>query len=705
MTIDTKYIEAFSIETIILDKTTGAPLSGGIVTFEESLQPGVLRSVWQVTNTSGTYTYAPLANPMILSSIGTFVDTLGNPVIPYFNSYDVAGTPEYYRVIVTSSAGAPQFIRDPVPFIPDVAAVATASSAFENEISNPQFVNVLFDTTTASTYVYNFNAAVSEVVKIAPDWDIIVSSVGFATVTVAQLNPAGTENIPTNPGTILTILSAGATSVVLRQRIFGSPNLWGKGFIAGSFVANTSAGTAQTLTMKYSQSDGVVVDQLISTGILAAGGAYAAHAGSSVIIPVSTSIDTNPNAYIDIKFDLTGLPTIGITSVMLTPTGATSVSNITYDGASKNRQIDYLFHYYQPLINFKPIPSMLVGWDFPLNPAQTGSTVIMNTMATTPKYIWDQTIGASLVGNINVVRNTVTGGIQATTANANEAFYFMQYLSGNDAKKILNTSMSSNISAWRTTAGGAVTVKVFLYRGSSAATFPILATTIGTVAASGAFTLTAASWTLIARGNLGEASGVLSIVDTANYLTLNNVADLPFSGWKIVDATQISDTDKFAMVVTYSCPTTATVITTDSISLVPGDIPTRPAPQTIDQVLRECQYYYSKSFITSTTPAQNVGSGTGEAMGIQAEGTGIANSAGVIVRFNVPMRATPNPITLYNPAAANAFIRNEGSGVNWTATAVGGQSRNGFNTEGTTNGSIASFIGLHWSASAQLGIV
>jgi hypothetical protein len=30
----------------------------------------------------------------------------------------------------------------------------------------------------------------------------------------------------------------------------------------------------------------------------------------------------------------------------------------------------------------------------------------------------------------------------------------------------------------------------------------------------------------------------------------------------------------------------------NSISLVPGDIPTRPAPKTTDEVLRECQYYF-----------------------------------------------------------------------------------------------------------------
>ena len=37
---------------------------------------------------------------------------------------------------------------------------------------------------------------------------------------------------------------------------------------------------------------------------------------------------------------------------------------------SVNRQNDYLFHYYNPLLQYKPIESFLIGWDFPVNPAQ-----------------------------------------------------------------------------------------------------------------------------------------------------------------------------------------------------------------------------------------------------------------------------------------------------------------------------------------------
>ena len=121
MAIDPRYIPAFSIEEVILDKDTGAPLTGGIVTFEQANQPGILKPVWQITNTSGVYSYTQLPNPMILSAIGTFQDALDNPVVPYFLPFDENGDPEYYRVIVESSANVPQFVRDPVPYIGDVS--------------------------------------------------------------------------------------------------------------------------------------------------------------------------------------------------------------------------------------------------------------------------------------------------------------------------------------------------------------------------------------------------------------------------------------------------------------------------------------------------------------------------------------------------------------------------------------------------------
>src|SRR5690606_7113353 len=106
---------------------------------------------------------------------------------------------------------------------------------------------------------------------------------------------------------------------------------------------------------------------------------------------------------------------------------------------------------------------------------------------------------------------------------------------------------------------------------------------------------TAANWSEIPRSNKGTAVGTLSTVRTTNYEDLNDVVDLSFNGWEITAGSEIADTDKFAIVVTFSCPVTGTVVVVDSISCVKGDIPTRPAPQTDDEVAWECAYYYETS--------------------------------------------------------------------------------------------------------------
>lgn len=716
MAFDTRYIAAYNIEDVLLNKDTGQPLTAGKVYFEVFNQPGIPKPVWQVTYSSGIYTYTELPNPMILSSIGTFEDALENPVIPYFYPYDGEGDIQYYRVRVLSSGDVEQFVRDPVPSVPGNSD-DTAASAFDNELSNTQFAEVLFDTSTAS-YTYTFSSpVVSQVITIAPDWDMVVTVPVSGSVTLTQEKPAGSLNIPTNPGTMLTISSAGVTALILRQRLYGIPNLWGNssvdgnGAIAATFLAKVAGGTSATLLLRYSQSNGSITHQTIVNATLPGSGEYDVYPGGIALL-ASNSTHAFPDAYVDIFFEIPISRVVTLSSVMVTGTGPTVINDLIYNQESENRQIDHLFHYYKPQLEFMPISSLLTGWDFPLNPAQAlGATV---TMTTTPAYIWDQTISQSVVGNIAVIRNAVTGGFQATTANALEAFYVMQYLSSFQAKKILDNPLSVNINAFRTQAGGVVTARVYLYRGSAAAVFPTLPLTIGGATplnAGGVFTVNTTAgqglnWTLIARGNLGQAAGDLSTVDTATYSTLNDIEDLKFSGWQITDSTQISDTDKFAIVVTFQCPTTATVVVIESVSVVPGEIPTRPAPQTLDQVLSECQYYYQKSFPPEVVPAAPVTNGLNYAsQGFQIVAGG--GASGIVVDFQTQMRAVPTVAT-FSPVAATSRIyqfTNTPVATDWPDTTLSLTTINGFSLRGNAPGNNGSGIAINWTANARLGIV
>ncbi|HEY1644963.1 MAG TPA: hypothetical protein VGF75_01085 [Candidatus Saccharimonadales bacterium] len=357
--LDPRFIPAFSIEDVLLDKDTGAPLSGGLVYFEEDDQRGMLKPIYQISGTSPNYTFIQLPNPMTLSAIGTFVDALDNPVIPYFYPFDAAGNVELYYIRVTSSGDVPQFDREAQPYVA-VQESNEVLNVITNELSNPQFAEVNFDT-SAGAYTYSVNAVTDSVINIAPDWDLVVSAQGAGTVTLTQVTPTGSLNIASNPATLLTIASGGLTKLQLRQRIYGSPNLWGSGFIAATFVAKTYSGTAVTLNMFYSQSGGTVIDQqFLPAASLPSSGAYQTF-NSTVQIPASNSSNTFPTAYIDIYFDIPLSIQIDITSVMVAFTGNTSINNMSYDQESYARQVDHLYHDAYPVV---PVGGLIQFWGF-----------------------------------------------------------------------------------------------------------------------------------------------------------------------------------------------------------------------------------------------------------------------------------------------------------------------------------------------------
>jgi hypothetical protein len=62
-------------------------------------------------------------------------------------------------------------------------------------------------------------------------------------------------------------------------------------------------------------------------------------------------------------------------------------------------------------------------------------------------------------------------------------------------------------------------------------------------------------------------------------------------------------------------------------------------------------------------------------------------------------------VTLYNPSASNAQIRNETNGNDYSSSLAAGISANGFYSSGTSSGTsdLGDFVCVHWVANAQLG--
>jgi hypothetical protein len=139
---------------------------------------------------------------------------------------------------------------------------------------------------------------------------------------------------------------------------------------------------------------------------------------------------------------------------------------------------------------------------------------------------------------------------------------------------------------------------------------PLLPSSIGSINAAGTFTLNTnagqgLNWTEIPRSGLDTATAQLNKINTS--ANINDAAnDYGFNGWKLTNASQISDTDRFAIVASFSYAVPGTKIVVNSISLVPGDIATRPAPMQLEDVQKQCQRYYETSFPLITEVSQTV---------------------------------------------------------------------------------------------------
>lgn len=120
-----------------------------------------------------------------------------------------------------------------------------------------------------------------------------------------------------------------------------------------------------------------------------------------------------------------------------------------------------------------------------------------------------------------------------------------------------------------------------------------------------------------------------------------------------------------------------------------------------EEQLAWSQRFLQKSFRPTTAPAQNAGV-AGSHRFVQVVGAAASQIWGW-VPFRVQMRATPT-VTLYNPSAANAQIRNENAGADGSATSASNATEDGFLITGTTAaGSVAGQQNaIHWLASAEL---
>lgn len=591
-------------------------------------------------------------------------------------------------------------------FIPSGTGISPntpGNSMTTNQITNGQFSIVNFPAAIGNEYSL-IGATNPPSVEIAPNW--FIDLVGTGGIIVQQV-PLGT-NIP-NPTNAPYYLELDATgtwsSAILRQRFYENGQNWQGKYVSVSMTGFTSTSPFNVIVLLVA-SNGTTVTTLMNQTFSTAVTQYT----NSVLIPSFINLNTPPNAYLDFKILLPVNQSLFITSIQLIVSDTNSAYD--YEEDTINRQIDHTFHYYRPKLNYKNTESYLKGWDFPLNPAQPLGDTVANLGVPTPSaganqaaYVWDQTIIYQTLNNAVGVSRGADGSLVLTAlTNPAGQICVIQYLEQTIARKILADKNSVNIHASTTAAAGFLQGSVSLWATTNGSPFvPALpATFFSTVDSKGNPTSPIAGWTQVP--NIYQNNGFELLPASA---TNSESADIQLNGWDMQNAAPTNTATSFAIVVGFSSWAVGDTITLNSISLCPGDIPTRPQPKSVSETLLDCQRYYWSTFPQGTAPQTALGIDTGEYL-FTSPYTGAKNNITPSLFFPVKMRVTPS-ITYYNPVSANNFSRNEAANSDASSTTTAGgmvnSSQLSFLSAGIIGWTTGDIIGTHLKVEARLGIV
>ena len=500
----------------------------------------------------------------------------------------------------------------------------------DNQITNPQFALVNFGSPSSGTVTYTGTAITTQTISVAPGWFLDLTGSGNVTLTQVLLNSSVTN--PSNASYALRIQLSGTwTKAILRQRFNNNGVLWAGTYVSSNLMALSATSPNTISAALYDSTNALIATVLPSTALTGSFVSYPYVTPN--VLPASVNTQFPPTAYIEYRLILPASSCdITLTSMQL----ISGETNDTYDYAetTNERQRDFTFHHFQPQLNFKPIESLLCAWDFATNPAQffPNGGVTINT---TPAYVWDQTIMRTSSGTAGVTFSPTAQSMVVTTGAASQSFYLLQYLQNLDAVRTTLSNLSVNINAYSITNPGVV-VQVFILYGNSSSTIPTLPTAVCSVVAGGGISSIATNWSLVNQFTGYSNTGTLPV---------SVVNDIGLIGWNGKQNFGQSSVNNFAIVATFTVPTSGTAVVINSISCVPGDIPTRPAPELASDVLKQCQYYWEMSYaqfsLVGTITSANALSFSQNSLCETGLTTAAAYPTAFGFQYQVPKRALP----------------------------------------------------------------
>lgn len=569
--------------------------------FLQNVTPFAPQNVYETPN--GT----PWAFPLQFLPNGTLPDNL------YFDDQEV------YRIEIRhGNTQADPLVYEINNFVPGIGggSISSESQSTSNQITNPQFVQ--YNLSPPSS---NKTFSTSGTYDIAPGWKLLLSGTG--TCLVKRNEYAANQNIPNNPPYTIQIQTSGSwTNVQLYQTFSGNGGLWTTddgqvGAILGSVTAR-AIGTTYDLSMLYRPSAGTANDLVIAHELLPVG-VFDIMSGSVLTNP-SDNNDPSADSFIDIVFQLQNTGNVELSNIQVIgqtlPEGTVDLPTpIVFQQETVERNTDHLFHYYQNSILMQPKKSILTGWNFSLNPFQFPNTAAqaspgaITTIALQTSYIADQTIlyqeGTSLLnsGYNGTISHRYALQVGAVTSAAASRMALIQYLDPSAILPYWSYKLSALVKASLfSTHSTSIGVKMRLIYRSGTTGSPNLPATLSAVEpilswAANSDPVFSSGWTSIAP--LNDPEYVLEI-NSGSF----EFPAYAFNSFQL--PTNPNEVSTLALVLytmdPFNSAATADYIVLDKISLVANEFAIDTEPQTFDEVLRECEFYYEKSYENYTFP-------------------------------------------------------------------------------------------------------
>jgi len=645
-TPNSQYIPAFTIQEIILNKDDGEPLANGVVKFFRDIQRTVPKPVYQLTGNALNYQFQSLGAQITLAVDGSFTDTQGNPIVPYFYPFDSDGNDDRYYVVVESAGGITQFTREAVPAEAGQGPLPPElRNNTENELINPQFVDVLFNKNKTKTISVSGSNTVTD---IAPGWAIISSGTGDIELEQVTNIP---QNSATNPSYALRINadSAIGSDITLRQRLTETPKLLNSDFASGTLTAASNEDT--TFIMRYEPSDNSATSHELFSDAIDGDGAYHTLQGVSQI-GGTLSTDNAPDGYIDIKIIIPTNRNVKITSLQLV--GVDNQENIPYDQQTVDRQRTLLSNYYRRSIWIEPKTDLLTGWTFGQNPWQFSSpgdvAVKANGYEGPDQTIFIQKEYVKSQQEDNIKRAQVGAsehrGLQIRANKASNQFALIQYIDARTMTPFWDYRASVKVNARTFSSSHNSDIKFkcrLIYKNGlpnkTTRTYPIPNWSGDEPSFDNDFT--------VIKPDLDPEYTLKRSYETI--IGSNYFPSYTFNNFKLPTPSSNDITLAVVIYTTNNMDETSTAdrIVFDKINLVPNEFAIDVYPITFNEMLSRCQYYWEQSYPLGILPGAQTADGVIEAY----QPATLANvlAATIQEQYQVRKRTNNPDITIYNP--------------------------------------------------------